>query len=440
MKALTESCLSEKIIEIDNPKLFIWKDIFNKILEQVKNQYVIKVNLVKTTKAKLYFHVVCLDDFKGFIENPFYPSPEIRDKPQFNKSVCCLIIPTGIGAKYGGYAGDANVIAKLFAKSSDLLITNPNVVNGAVLSDVPENMMYVEGFLLDQFMLGRLDLHVNNNNKIGVIFDKGVTDERLDYELNCLNSLRVFYGCNIFGWTQTGEPLKVIPALNEYGFSSGTIEGLECLIEKALKLKQSGATAIAVCCVVPDLDLNKNYINGLGIDPIGGIESIISHSVSASTGLVSAHAPVLEPFESPDYKNINPVSGSEYIAKSFLPSVISGLRFAPLIVGAASCEPGGVKGNHPSSHLSPLTSNLINKIIVPYNAFGSAGVFFQNECFQNVTLIKENKTCLQVNPEDVNLNFKIIDSYLDIIDDKVVKSSELDLRVLQRPVDKIPKL
>ena len=44
-----------------------------------------------------------------------------------------LIVPTGIGAAVGGYAGDALPVAKAFSRVCDRLITHPNVMNGAQL-------------------------------------------------------------------------------------------------------------------------------------------------------------------------------------------------------------------------------------------------------------------------------------------------------------------
>lgn len=43
-----------------------------------------------------------------------------------------LIIPTGIGASIGGYAGDALPVAKAMAAICDRIITHPNVMNGGV--------------------------------------------------------------------------------------------------------------------------------------------------------------------------------------------------------------------------------------------------------------------------------------------------------------------
>ncbi|MEW6498624.1 MAG: DUF3326 domain-containing protein, partial [Cyanobacteriota bacterium] len=37
-----------------------------------------------------------------------------------------LIVPTGVGASIGGYAGDALPVARAIAQISDILITHPN--------------------------------------------------------------------------------------------------------------------------------------------------------------------------------------------------------------------------------------------------------------------------------------------------------------------------
>ena len=447
MTAITNSTSLEfngQIIEIENPQVFKWSNVYADIQHNIPNKknYIIKLNLVKTTKHKLYFNVIYLEGFNGFIEEPFLPNvsagfPPLAEKPSNLGDISCLIVPTGIGAAFGGYAGDANPLAKVFAKNCKYLLTHPNVVNGAVLSDLPENIIYLEGFLLDQFLLGKIGLVPNCKNKIGVVFDKGIEDERLDYEVNVLNAMRAFYGCEIVGWAVTEKPVIITPEINEYGFSSGKITNLEYVIEKALKLKElgatgtcSGATAIAICCAIPDIELNKDYISGIGIDPIGGIESIISHTVSAAIGLVSAHAPVLISNEKIDYKKISPVSASEFIAQTFLPSVISGLRYAPQIVGVNQRV-------YPDKSIKFL--DLAN-IILPYNAFGSASILYLSEYFKNIFLIRENKTCLDVDPSHLNIDFKILDRYIELIDKEKIKEQGIDKNVLRRPLEKLIRI
>src|SRR3989338_2862161 len=357
--------VADEILEIENPGEFRWINIIEKAEKKLKlssNDSVIKINLVKTTKENLYFNIVFIKELKSYLNNPFKPGNKLPMSG--SNKITCLIIPTGIGAKFGGYAGDANPIAKILSMESKHLLTHPNVVNGAVLSDLPSNLIYLEGYLLDQFLLGQINIVPRKENKIGIIFDRAISEERLRYELNVLNALRAFYGCEIIGWTVLKKPLNCMPQVNDFGFSSGKIENVEVLIECALHLKNKGATAIAICASIPDLDLNKNYISGSGIDPIGGIESMISRIVSATTGLPSAHAPALLSDERINYAAISPLSASEYIAQTFLPSVISGLRYAPQVV------PYDLE----SASFSKSNAD-IKKVLVPYNAFGSPGVF-----------------------------------------------------------------
>ncbi|MBI3590408.1 MAG: DUF3326 domain-containing protein [Candidatus Melainabacteria bacterium] len=423
--------IQEQIVEIDNPKLFQWMDVYSAIQKSIKNlkdNYIIKLNLVKSSKSKLYFHVVYVEDFIGFIDEPFKPSiiESFKDISKADE-ISCLIIPTGVGAQFGGYAGDANPLAKALANSSKYLLTHPNVVNGAVLTDLPQNLIYLEGFLLDQFLSGRINLLPNKRNKIGVIFDSGINEKRLEYEINVLNAVRAFYGCNILAWTLTDKPMLINPSINEFGFSSGSIKNFEYVIEKAFKLKEAGATAIALCTAIPDSDSSQGYMCGSGVDPIGGVESIMSHIVSSACGLVSAHGPVLlsdDQHKKTDYKNISPLAAGEYIAETFLPSVISGLRFAPQITESPDSK--SVKN--------------VSSIIVPYNAFGSAGVFYCNEEFQNVVLVKENKTCLDISPDDLNIRFKVVDSYIDITNSRMLSESGIDTDALRRPIKSIQKI
>ena len=44
-----------------------------------------------------------------------------------------LLVPTGINASIGGYAGDALPVARAIASIADNVITHPNVLNGASL-------------------------------------------------------------------------------------------------------------------------------------------------------------------------------------------------------------------------------------------------------------------------------------------------------------------
>ena len=63
-----------------------------------------------------------------------------------------FIVPTGVGATIGGFAGDASCYARKFAEISNIIV-NPNVVNAGCFSGITENMLYVEGFSIDEFFI-----------------------------------------------------------------------------------------------------------------------------------------------------------------------------------------------------------------------------------------------------------------------------------------------
>ena len=134
--------------------------------------------------------------------------------------------------------------------------------------------------------------------------------------------------------------------------------------------------------------------------------------------------------EKVDYKTISPASASEYIAKTFLPSVISGLRYAPKIFFNSALI---------AQH-SALNFQNIESVFVPFNGFGSPGVFFMSEKFKNVFLVRENNTLLDVKVEDINNNFKIIDSYKELVLNRDFKDSCINLDVLKRPLDRIREI
>ena len=69
-----------------------------------------------------------------------------------------LVVPTGVGAAIGGYAGDAMPVARAFSAVADRVVTHPNVMNGAQLYWPDSKLQYTEGFALDEFAAGRWGL------------------------------------------------------------------------------------------------------------------------------------------------------------------------------------------------------------------------------------------------------------------------------------------
>jgi hypothetical protein len=119
-----------------------------------------------------------------------------------------FIIPTGIGASIGGFAGDASKWARKFAQKNKLIV-NPNVINAACFSGITDNMLYVEGYTLDQFFKEKCCLKEVISNKIGVVFDKSIPADVLNVHINTINAVRTVYDIDVFGYEITNEEVKV---------------------------------------------------------------------------------------------------------------------------------------------------------------------------------------------------------------------------------------
>jgi len=211
-----------------------------------------------------------------------------------SKKTVAFVVPTGIGASIGGFAGDASGWARKFAKEMNLIV-NPNVVNAACFSGITENMLYVEGYSLDEFFKGNICLKESSNNKIGIIFDKAIPQEVLNIHINTINAVKTVYDIDIHDYEITEKKVGVSFFIDSTGISTGNIENLETLKLAAKKLLKKGCTAIAIVCFFPE-EQGDNYANGIGVDPVGGVEAIISHYISKELKVPTAHAPAFKDF------------------------------------------------------------------------------------------------------------------------------------------------
>ena len=171
-----------------------------------------------------------------------------------------FIVPTGIGASIGGFAGDASYWARKFASLPDTkLIVNPNVVNAGCFSGITPNMFYVEGYSLDEFFKGNLYLNESNNNKIGVIFDKGISKGIIDVHINTINAVKTIYGVDVIDWDITDEPVGVEFFVDSSGISTGKVNNIGVTLNSAKRLLEKGAEAIAIVCKFEDYDCDNCY-------------------------------------------------------------------------------------------------------------------------------------------------------------------------------------
>ena len=245
-----------------------------------------------------------------------------------------LVIPTGIGAQIGGHAGDAAPIAKLLGASCDSLITHPNVVNASDMNELPSNGMYVEGSLLSRMLMGNVGLQNVRSNRVLVVLDNH--EKRfVDAAINTVNAARATYGLDSAEIVVLEPPLRTLGETMASGRASGTVENLEALWE-ILDEREGEFDAIALASVinveVPHIDYFRS--GGEIVNPWGGVEAMLTHTVSSLYDVPTAHAPMMESAEiaNIDPGVVDPRMAAEVVSLTFLQCVLKGLHTAPRIV------------------------------------------------------------------------------------------------------------
>ncbi len=320
-----------------------------------------------------------------------------------------LIIPTGIGATIGGYAGDALPVAKAMSQVVDRLITHPNVMNGAMLYWNIPNSLYVEGYGLDQFAAGNWGLRPVHQNKIGLILDQGIEPELRLRQSQAVDAARATLGLSLTDYVITDAALNVEVRTAPSGASWGTIGNPDSLLRAAdVLINRAGANAIAVVARFPeevDAAADYNYRMGKGVDPIAGAEAVISHLIVREFQIPCAHAPAFLPpiLDS----NLSPRSAAEEIGYTFLPSVLVGLHRAPQFIVT------GRKNDYPT--MDDIWANQVDAVIIPANTCGGSAVLSlsQQQCL--IIAIAENQTQMQIPPQPLGVKSLQVNSYLEAI-------------------------
>ena len=327
----------------------------------------------------------------------------------------------------GGYAGDALPIAKAVAASCDRLITHPNVMNGAQLYWSMPNVLYVEGYALDKFAAGTWGLQPVRRNRIGIVFDAGISDELRTRHLQVADAARATLGLDITDYVVTDTPLGVELRTASSGASWGTIQQPDSLLRAVDKLiNVAGAEAIAVIARFPD-DLDgtilHDYRHGTGVDPLAGAEAVISHTIVRTFKVPCAHAPALSPL--PIDPDISPRSAAEELGYTFLPCVLVGLSRAPQFITDSAPNQG-------------IWNDEVDAVIIPESACGGSGLIsFARSSHTKIITVSENQTRMQVPPETLGIKAIAVRSYLEAIGVITVDRAGMSLASFYPQIDRL---
>ncbi len=300
--------------------------------------------------------------------------------------IVVMIVPTGIGAEIGGHAGDATPAAKLLASVCDTLILHPNVVNASDINEMPENSLYVDGFMLDEFLEGRIRLQRIRQNKVLVVTNHPLRNDTV----NAVSAARATLGLDA-EILVLKTPLRMVAQM-ENGCATGDVTGWRELTEQ---VKGHDFDALAITTPIEcEETVARCYLEHGGINPWGGVEAKASRLISEKVEKPVAHAPQ----ESDTLKNysavVDPRMSAEMVSTCYLHCVLKGLQRAPWAVqqGAGSL---GVED--------------VDCLVAPFGCFGLP----HRACmFRKIPIItvRENSTCLDASPP---AEFTIAENYLE---------------------------
>ncbi|GAF81284.1 unnamed protein product, partial [marine sediment metagenome] len=298
-----------------------------------------------------------------------------------------FIIPTGIGAEIGGHAGDATPAAKLIASCCEKLVVHPNVVNASDINEMTENMLYVEGSILDRFLENKIQLKEVYQNKILVVANTPISQDTI----NAVAAAGVTVGIDV-EILPLNTLLRMI-AKFENGKATGNIFGWEELVEQ---VKNYNFDALAMHTPIEvSRDVALNYFKNGGVNPWGGVEACASKLIAESLNKPVAHAPIenVSQEDSELYnfnKPINSRMAPEIISNCYFHCVLKGLNKAPIIDNGLSVKD-------------------IDFLVTPDTCYGRPHIACKKANIP-VIVVKENKTILN---NKMPNSFIFVENYLE---------------------------
>ncbi|MCH8126906.1 DUF3326 domain-containing protein [candidate division KSB1 bacterium] len=419
--------LEEKQIIIpktpDNQDLLEY--ISNKTIEQLGSNEIPNRFVISLTDDNGYF---C--ELGTLVNNENYPVSQNNSIFNFNKREfentqqfnAVLLIPTGIGAKFGGHCGDGNAVARYIASACDELITHPNVVNASDINEMTENTLYVEGSIITRLMMGQIGLKKVRSNRILMLMDKHEEELFNNEIINAVSSARISLGidCDVY---EMDHIIKSVSAYSNSGRAIGRVEHLERLFEIINKFAdQYDAIGLSTFIEVPKC-YHTDYFKDIEmINPWGGIEAMLTHSIAEEFRVPCAHSPMMVSREIMDLDVgiVDPRKAPETSSVTYLHCILKGLHKSPKIV----------------SYDKGLNVEDISCLIIPDGCIGLPTLAAMEHGIP-VIAVKENKNYMLNNLEDLPFQpgkLFIVENYLEAVGIMHAIKAGIKLETIRRPI------
>jgi len=351
----------------------------------------------------------------------------IENTDKFN---AVMIVPTGIGAELGGHAGDATPVARLLAGVCDKLITHPNVVNASDINEMPENGLYVEGSVISRLLMGTAGLQEVRSNRVLLVIDEHEDKQVSELAINAASAARMTLGLDCPGVVKINPPIYLRAEYSSSGTAVGRVEGLERLL-KVISRYRSEFDAVALASKVDISEgLYAKYFLSGGeiINPWGGVEAMLTHSVSLLFNVPSAHAPMAENMEEANavFGVVDPRMSPEAVSSCFLHCVLKGLYKSPRIITDRMLF----------THTSILTAADISCLVIPDGCLGLPTLAALEQGIP-VIAVRENRNRMKNDLEKLPFapgKLFIVDNYLEAVGVMTALKGGISVSAVRRPL------
>jgi hypothetical protein len=238
------------------------------------------------------------------------------------------------------------------------------VVNASDINELPNNAMYVEGSVITRLLMGTIGLQPVRQNRVLVVIDAHQDELFVNAAVNAVSGARASYGLACPEVICLDPPVKLRARFASSGRAAGRVEELVGLCQ-AIEKRRDDFDAVAVSSVIDvPYEFHSEYFEAQGemVNPWGGVEAMLTHSLSSMFNVPTAHSPM---FESQEIANmdpgiVDPRMAAEAVSVTFLQCTLKGLQRSPRIRA------------DPDSMMRPgvLTAEDVSCLVIPDGCLG----------------------------------------------------------------------
>lgn len=236
--------------------------------------------------------------------------------------------------------------------------------------------------------MGTVGLHRVRSNRVLVVIDNHHDELFVNAVVNAVNAARAVYGLSCPQVVLLDPPVRMYAHHAASGRAVGRIEqieGLCSLLEQRSHLYD--AVALSSVIDVPH-EFHQTYFDSRGgmVNPWGGVEAMLTHTLSSMYDVPMAHSPMFESREIADMNPgiVDPRMAAEAVSETFLQCTLKGLHRSPRIIrnlaDAAMCS-------------SVLTVADVSCLVIPDGCLGLP-VFAALESGITVIAVRENRNIM----------------------------------------------